>query len=130
MDSQEENAKGAARDGGAELDSLAAIELAFMGVFDRLAHQTPEVRGLVLWALSSKWCTGCGLTFDLCDDDRGVCCGVPEVWVTARMCPTCEMIRWDTVTRDDGVPMRSPNTASNPDSEVPPSTPDSETFSG
>lgn len=96
----------AVRDGVAGLDSLEAIERAFMGIFDRLEKNTPEVRGLVLWALFSRWCMGCGLPIAECMETDDRCCDVDDVEVTARMCPKCEMIRWDTVSRKDGIPMR------------------------
>lgn len=98
------------------LDSLEAIERAFSGIFDRLEHQTPGVRGLVLWALSSRWCMGCGLTYDLCDTSHLDCCdGTEIVPVDASMCPTCESIRWDTVRRKDGLPMRDRTSTNSPE---------------
>lgn len=97
-------------------ESLEEIELAFAGIFDRLARVEEEDRSAVLWALSSRWCMGCGKSIADCVEDKDACCDTPGVEVTAKICPTCEMIRWSTVRRTDGVPLRNyaptPNSAS------------------
>lgn len=84
------------------LDSREKIEAAFSGIFDRLERQTSEVRGLVLWALTSRWCLACGETYDVCEaagecGDNVCCCGTPRRQVTAEQCPKCEMVHMRTV---------------------------------
>lgn len=60
-----------------------------------LSKASPDKRAELLHALISKWCMGCGLTYDECQDgDVECCCGVEMIERSALQCPKCEMMQW------------------------------------